>query len=176
MIIEIKTMLLAAVATSPLIYTFFRHLIRMKKMKEIGVIVHILRPKSLLTKRFSFFLALITALFFCLMFSLAYLHDNLEAARHIVSLTITMISLAYMSYDYAKIFVGEKGLYGLGKEIIIWNSVDRTEFDKDIGQKQYGFKVYYKNKKLPEKWYLKREQIEELKKILENLKKSCFVC
>jgi hypothetical protein len=76
-----------------------------------------------------------------------------------------------MSYDYGKIFVGDKGIYGITKEVFLWDTIEKVEFDRDIGQKQYGLKFYMIDQKIPLKFYFKRSKIEELKKIFEKMKK-----
>jgi hypothetical protein len=171
MIIEIKTILMPIVAASPLIYTFFRHLKRKKKLESLGDVELVVKPKSPLTKRMSVIIGIIAALYFIINFSLAYSHERLDIARIIGSHTILLASLAFMIYDYGKIFVGEKGIYGITKEVFLWDTIEKVEFDNDIKQTQYGVKFYMIDQKTPLKFYFKRSKIEELKKIFEKMKK-----
>jgi hypothetical protein len=169
MIIEVKTILMVVVATSPLIYTYFRHLKRKKKLKSLGDVELVVKPKSPLTKRMSVIIGIIAGLYFITLFSMAYIEGRLDIARIIGSHTILLASLAFMSYDYGKIFVGDKGIYGITKEVFLWDTIEKVEFDRDIGQ--YGLKFYMIDQKIPLKFYFKRSKIEELKKIFEKMKK-----
>ncbi|MBS4001222.1 MAG: hypothetical protein KGZ71_12150 [Desulfobulbaceae bacterium] len=170
MIIEVKTILMALVATSPLIYTYFRHLKRRKKLNSLGDVELVVKPKSSLTKRMTVIIGTFAVLFFIILFSMAYIEGRLDIARIVGSQTIMLASFAFMIYDYGKIFVGEKGIYGITKEVFLWDTIVKVEFDNDIKQTQYGVKFYMKDQKIPLKFYFKRTKIEELKKIFEKKK------
>ncbi len=172
MIIELESILIPIVAASPLIYTYFRHLKRKNKLKSLGDVELVVKPKSSLSKRMSVIIGIIAGLYFITLFSMAYIEGRLDIARIVGSHTMFLASLAFMSYDYGKIFVGEKGIYGITKEVFLWDSIDKVEFDNDIKQTQYGVKFYMKDQKIPLKFYFKRSKIEELKKIFEKMKKN----
>lgn len=55
--------------------------------------------------------------------------------------------------------------------LIFLDKVERIEFDRAIGQFQFGMRVYYKGEKLPLKWYFPHKRMEKIKEILKKMKK-----
>lgn len=125
-------------ALTPFFVAFFHGFKRRKTLKALGEIEHVISPGNKFSQRLAILLGVATLAYFLVTMSLAAMDKRLDIFGAITSHVILLISLLYFLWDYKKIYFGELGFYGNETGLILWEKVERIEFDRDIGQFQFG--------------------------------------
>jgi hypothetical protein len=83
-----------------------------------------------------------------------------------------MLSMAYGIRRSAVLLIGERGMFAAGLDMTPWNDVLRIDWDRDIGQQQWGMTLVVRKNRREEKrrLYIHREKKEEVEGAIERFR------
>jgi|GEM_PF-3046879 len=120
----------------------------------------------------------IVVAFFVLFFVAMAINDVINYNQNILVIFWSLIAWLAFYIFYKKINgfnYNEKGIViptfwntFLGFEAIIWDKIERVEFDRDIKQNIYGFNIYIKSINKPIRCWIERKNMNEIKDLFLN--------
>jgi hypothetical protein len=165
------TSLITFIGAGALIVGLF--LIREKLLKsKLGGIVQVisLSTRNLkITKYILFSLSVLT--FFLTIFILITYNDK-ELTIRFSGQCIFWLALYSGSQLYSKLLICKDGFAGAGIPKTYWHEVKGVIWDRDIGQQEWGVKIFIHGLKRPYRAFFKREKKNEIESVIDEFVKQ----
>jgi hypothetical protein len=83
-----------------------------------------------------------------------------------------MLSMVYGIRRSGVLLIGERGMFAAGMDMIPWKDILRIDWDRDIGQQQWGVSLVIRKKRREEKrrLYIHREKKGEVERAIERFR------
>lgn len=88
--------------------------------------------------------------------------DNRESIPITIFLGIVLLSSGYTLYQSSFITIGAKGFSTFDHGVILWNDIQNIKWDKDVGQRLWGFSVLF----------TKNDKVHRIKLYIDRLMKN----
>jgi hypothetical protein len=134
-------------------YFFSQHFKFKNNLVKIGTQVHDFKFPNFKKKNLYWFAIFMFSGFI----AFEYLLSKLDDFNYLNSfLKLCFFGVIFSRSAYNRIIIGEKGFYFYDK-LFLWKNISSIKWDSDIGQTQWGLKIYSKDTKVPAKLYFERD-------------------
>ena len=164
-----KTITSVIIFVSSGIVIFFFFFIRERILKKrLGGLIKIVTmySKNIKFARYALF-AFMLILFISLMLIFIIARQD-EMIFRLLGQLLFLMSLNYSMLMYSKILFCKDGFAGAGIPKTYWHEVKGVFWDRDIGQTEWGVKIFIIGMKRPYRAFFKRDKKEEIEKVFEE--------